>query len=350
MNNKIIYVLHEHGEPSHYLALEKLAEQNNCIVKYYEFLLYRQFKSCLKRPFKVFRLIRNIWFLVSLPYRKPIKVVVGIAPFNSLLPRLRDMLSKHETYFHTSYFCWDGTSYFHRPASWEVVAVWKKWVSSEIKHVFSVSEATKKQLVDHNYAIPSRVTVVYHSYNEKLLPVNHFIKTNTFLYVGRLEEAKGISELLAYFEKNSDLSLTIVGDGPNRDEVLRYSLKNSNIHYVGYVKSLKEIMFYYQTNSFLVLNSHKNKSWEELFGMVLPEGMACGCVPIATDHSGPKEVITNEIDGFLCPEGQICDYINSAAQMSNEKYQSMRECAIRRGMNFSSDIVAQRWSILFEKN
>jgi len=41
---------------------------------------------------------------------------------------------------------------------------------------------------------------------------------------------------------------------------------------------------------------------EELFGISIIEGMACGCVPLTTDHSGPKEIITSGINGFISKE------------------------------------------------
>lgn len=41
----------------------------------------------------------------------------------------------------------------------------------------------------------------------------------------------------------------------------------------------------------------------EPFGQVVVQGMASGCVVIATDHGGPREIIEDGVDGFLVEPG-----------------------------------------------
>lgn len=43
----------------------------------------------------------------------------------------------------------------------------------------------------------------------------------------------------------------------------------------------------------------------EPFGMVVPEGMAAGCAVIAADAGGPREVVTDGVDGLLVPPGDV---------------------------------------------
>jgi len=51
----------------------------------------------------------------------------------------------------------------------------------------------------------------------------------------------------------------------------------------------------------------------EPFGLVVVEGMAAGLPVIAADAGGPAEVITNEVDGLLCPPANV-DALATALQ------------------------------------
>ena len=56
---------------------------------------------------------------------------------------------------------------------------------------------------------------------------------NHFLYIGRLSPEKGIAVLLKAFADNG-LPLTIIGDGPMRDEVIRHQQQNPLIRWLGF--------------------------------------------------------------------------------------------------------------------
>jgi glycosyltransferase involved in cell wall biosynthesis len=44
-------------------------------------------------------------------------------------------------------------------------------------------------------------------------------------------------------------------------------------------------------------------SWQEGFGMVLVEAMACGTPVVSTRSGGPEEIIRDGVTGFLSPVG-----------------------------------------------
>ena len=84
-----------------------------------------------------------------------------------------------------------------------------------------------------------------------------------------------------------------------------------------------------------------------LFGMVIVESMACGCVPITTNHPGPMEILTNEKDGIICEEGAIEEAIIKAIEMDGHKYAFMRSHAIEKGHGYYCDLMAHRWDKIF---
>lgn len=328
-----IYILHAFGAPQHYIALDALARQNGLS------LVYRQlnFKDRL----------HDVFFLLSLPFRRRCKIVLGVAPYDNRLPWLLRLLRRHEVYYHTSYVCWDGSKFRHKAKNERVIAAWRRLTGSFARHIFAVSETTKRELVANGWASEDRISTVGHSYTLKVEPEPR-AKDNNFVYAGRLVELKGVQELLDIFAARPGAILTIAGSGPFEDRVREYAAKYPNIVYKGYIKGFENIVPLYSQASFLVLNSKRTDVWEELFGMTLIEGMACGCVPIASDHIGPKEIITDNKDGFLVSEGGIASAVDRAFAMTDTQYQLFRSSAIARGATFHCDTVASRWSKILE--
>lgn len=344
-----VFVIHEYGAPSHYRALEALCEMENMPhVVYHEFNLYTQFQQVLKGKYSFSKFLKNLFFFISLPFRRPCAIVIGIAPCNRALPVLLRLMKKHRVYYHTSYTVWDGTRMPHWTDSAALKEKWKYFISTYVNHIFAVSEKTKAELLNNGYTTADRITVVNHSYNIDINTPDYKRKDNSFIQVGNLIEDKGVRELLQYFSSHPDLNLTLVGRGDLEELVLEYSNKYHNINYLGYVCGLADLIPIYQNHCFLLQNSHRTEHWEELFGMAIMEGMACGCVPIATAHPGPKETIRDGIDGFLCAEGQIGGAIEKAAMMSQSEYDTIRRCAIDAGQSYSSSIIARRWRKVLE--
>ena len=328
-----IFILHAFGAPEHYIALEALARREGLT------LVYRQLNFRDR--------IRDPWFLLTLPFRRPCKIVLGVAPYDNRLPWLLLLLRHHAVYYHTSYVCWDGSKFRHKAKNERVIAAWRKFTGSFARHIFAVSEATRRELVANGWATEDRISTVGHSYTFKVEPRPR-VKDSSFVYAGRLVEFKGIRELLDIFSSRPEATLTIAGSGPLEGEVREYAAKNPNIIYKGYIRGFENMIPLYRQASFLVLNSKKTATWEELFGMTLFEGMACGCVPLASDHIGPREIITDGKDGILVPEGGISSAIDLAIAMTDTQYQPLRSAAISRGSSFHCSIVASRWSKVLE--
>lgn len=349
--NKTIYVLHEYGAPTHYIALEHLATKHQTKVIYREFRILLLLKSWMKHPWRLTKLRRcliNIFFLCSLFFRQPAKIVIGIAPFNHLIGGMMFLLKRHEVYYHTSYSCWDGTRYAHKPKNERVVSLWRRFTSSYVRHIFAVSEKTKSELINNGFATEERITVVNHSYRERIEAEPDARRTKSFIFCGRMIASKGIEQLLEYFAAHPDCTLTLVGRGALDPLVSECVRQHNNIIHTGYIKGLANIIPYYRKASYLLLNSQRTPGWEELFGITLIEGMACGCVPITTDHPGPKEIITDGIDGVICREGEITAGIDKALSFTDEEYAGYRRNAIDTGRKYYCEDMAERWRAIFQ--
>lgn len=353
MRSKKIYTLHEYGAPAHFYGLEYLANSLGGVLKHRELNLYTQIGSSIKRlnSYKFYKCLINIFFLISLLFTTNKKIVVGIAPYNNNLRYLKFLFKNHQIYYFTSYTCWDQSRMVHsKYFSDSLLAVWKDFLNNQVVHIFAVSVLTKNELIDNKFSIPEKITVVNHSFNIKIEPSAIDVKTLNFITVGQLSYRKGIPDLLKIFKDLPNCNLTIVGDGQLREEVEEASKSYSNIYYKGFVNGLDNLIPIYKENSFLILNSHKSEKWEELFGLVLIEGMACGLIPITTDHPGPKEIIVPYLNGIICKEGGIIDGIKYVLSMDSLEFIAMKRNAIIKAQEYHSAEISKRWKTIFKYN
>ncbi|WP_156865404.1 glycosyltransferase [Marinitoga sp. 1137] len=126
------------------------------------------------------------------------------------------------------------------------------------------------------------------------------------LFVGRLVSSKGIKELIKVFKnliyEGYDLHLDIVGDGPLKNELMEYSVKNNlnkKIKFYGWIKlGSKELFEIYRKNDILCL-----PSYAEGLPLVLLEGMANSNAIIASNVNGIPEIVKNGKNGLLINAG-----------------------------------------------
>ncbi|KIO54183.1 glycosyltransferase [Flavobacterium hibernum] len=113
---------------------------------------------------------------------------------------------------------------------------------------------------------------------------------------------KGLDLLLESLKciKNLDsICLLTVGNNSSQiKEVLNFSH-----HHFGEINSTEDMIKIYNL-SYVTLVSSRFES----FSQVTLEAMACGSPVIAFDSSGPSEIITNNIDGYLVESFSIKDY------------------------------------------
>ena len=108
------------------------------------------------------------------------------------------------------------------------------------------------------------------------------------LFVGQMRQYKGVETLLAAVAGQDWLELTLVGRGPELDKYQRLArrLSATNVRFTGRLPD-PELSAQYQANDVIVLPSVTRA---EAFGLVLLEGMASGCVPVASDLPGVRDV------------------------------------------------------------
>ena len=344
-----VYIVHEYGAPSHFYALDYLLDSRGIPSAKYELNLLGQAKEAVKtlsfRP--LLRMLRNLGFLLSLPFLKPAKVVLGLAPYDRSLVLLRPFLRRHQVFYFTSYTCWDGSRQVHRSDP-RTVAAWRDFLRQDVAHIFAVSEKTRTELIRNALASASSVSVVGHSYITRPEITLGHRKENRFIMAGNLQAIKGIEELLACFAARPDAYLTIVGKGPLEGKVREAESAYPNIRYAGFISDQQVLFRLYMEHSFFLLNSKRIGGSEELFGMVLLEASACGLVPLAADHSGPCEIIRNGVNGIIFPEGELASAVDRCMAWSDAQYGQFRAAALENGRKYYVENMADRWEKVLE--
>lgn len=124
------------------------------------------------------------------------------------------------------------------------------------------------------------------------------------LFIGRLDEVKGVPLLLKSFGdlvgKHPEAELHIVGDGPAR-ATLEAQAKGLGeaVQFLGY-RSQQEVAAILKETDILIL-----PSFAEGVPVVLMEAMAARLPVVTTQVGGIGELVEDGVSGFICPPGDL---------------------------------------------
>lgn len=190
------------------------------------------------------------------------------------------------------------TCYFHAWNGKPTINSRIKSFASRFSRNIAVSHAVAEKLHLRN------ATIIHNAYNSQLFRITNTGTRRGFVYVGRLVTEKGVDLLIEAYKLYSSQScnhwdLTIIGDGP---EMINFKNHNSdnNIHFIG-KKNGEDLVKELNSKACMIVPSVYN----EAFGIVALEGLACGCRCIVSDGDGLREAVGN--CGTLFQKGNIKD-------------------------------------------
>jgi glycosyltransferase involved in cell wall biosynthesis len=118
------------------------------------------------------------------------------------------------------------------------------------------------------------------------------------IYVGRLDPLKGLDDLLKAFKKVSErypeTRLVLVGDGPERTNLIQLALELGISNAVSFEGIQEEVKTYLRRGEIFTF-----PSLTEGLSNVLLEAMACGLPVVATRIGGNTELIEDGLNGVL---------------------------------------------------
>ena len=226
--------------------------------------------------------------------------------------------------------------------------------ANNAERIATVSEYSKKDIVDTYKILPEKIDVVYNGVNENYKPISELEKELTkqkisqkadyFLYVGALHPRKNISNLLKAFDEfkktnSNDIKLVIVGE--------KYWWTNEIQRAYDGMKFKSEVIFLGAQQAAQLKNIIASAkamlyvSKFEGFGIPILEAMQCDVPVITSNVTSMPEVAGNS--AILVDPFSIDSIKNAMLQITSDEY--LRKDLIEKGRirrnNFSWDKTAQ---------
>lgn len=147
--------------------------------------------------------------------------------------------------------------------------------------------------------------------------------------------------ILKEVRRSTPAHLLMVGDGPDRGpaEMLARELGvESHVSFLCKQDHVERLLP--QADALLM------PSETEAFGLAALEGMACGVPPVATNTGGVPELITDGVDGFLEPVGDIAAHAARVVSLLTDEalHERMSKAAQRTAeTRFCASLIIPRY-------
>ena len=223
-----------------------------------------------------------------------------------------------------------------------------------VKHttLVCISESAKKKL-----NLPA--AVVYNGIDTNLFSMDESTKKPYFLFVGRMSKAKSKGRFLdpkgackaIYIAQKAQVTLKIVGNVEDRafyDTLIAPHLSKT-IEFVGEVSSeqkisRKEMVRLYQNARALLFPIN----WEEPFGLVMIEAMACGTPVIAFNRGSVSEIVQDGLTGFVVdPNKGVDGFVEVISRISSIDRKTCRQHVLA---HFSKEKMGEEYEKIYRKS
>jgi glycosyltransferase involved in cell wall biosynthesis len=192
-----------------------------------------------------------------------------------------------------------------------------KWLMGHPQMVIFPSEYLKGEYVKHGFFTQSRVEVL-HNPAPEFTPVQRKgspMGDLRILFVGQLEEHKGIKFLIDSFKRyEGDAQLIIAGEGTWRKYVEEEAKKNPKITYLGYI-TIEQMINVFGISDALVVPSlcYENSP------TVIYESLQAGIPVIAANIGGVGELIAHGKNGLLFKPGSEQDLLRAITELRQRR-------------------------------
>lgn len=240
--------------------------------------------------------------------------------------------------------------------SWIYAQPMLRMVSRRADHIFTVSEYSKRQIVELLGVNPERITVVYNGVGPHLFPEPRDearAKTNRdfafvgpyILFVGNLKPFKNVAGLIKAFSLLKERSrlpyrLLVIGDdAAGRPGLIKLAMQlglDGSVIFVPRVSD-EQVRAAYSGADLTVL-----PSLEEGFGLPVLESMTCG-TPVACSSAASLPEIGGQAAEYFDPR-DIESIANSlqTVLLNSDRWSELRQLGLERAGHFTREECAKR--------
>lgn len=221
--------------------------------------------------------------------------------------------------FKKRFILWCESNKYDRRSNQLLKEAYKRWFvrnctgyivpgQATFEYVISLGADAKKirvapNAVDNDYF--SKICDKHRETKEELKKSKGYPK-KLILFVGRLIEQKGVSDLLKAFQiisqEQPDLGLLLVGSSEGKESYKNFCQINKikNVFFEGFAHQ-EELPVYYALADVFVLPTHSDP-----WGLVLNEAMACRLPVISSNAAGAAyDLVINGVNGYIVRAGDI---------------------------------------------
>jgi len=190
-------------------------------------------------------------------------------------------------------------------------------------YIIAVDNRIKSYIIDKFNYNPNYISVIPNATDtDKFHPVSYLEKNRLRSLLGynnndlivivprRLVPKNGVEYAIGAIKKidNPSIKLIIIGDGILKDSLVKLSADDPRIFFTGPINH-SEIVQFFQMSDVVLIPSITSNDIQEATSLSMLEGMSTGKVVICSNIGGMKEVIINNINGFLVKERSPDDIV-----------------------------------------
>lgn len=196
------------------------------------------------------------------------------------------------------------------------------------------------------------IKTIYHGIELKNYPFEEK-NEDYLLFAGRISSVKGLDDAIRI---SNDLGINLKvaggvdlsGDGQKYfNDIIKPSL-SGNVELLGELSQidLKKVT----SKAKAVICPFK---WDEAFGLVMTESMACGTPVVAYNRGSVSEIVRDKVTGFICPANDsqaLKVAVQSIYGLDNESYKKMRQnCRKEIESKFSAEKMVENYISVYDE-
>ena len=217
--------------------------------------------------------------------------------------------------------------------------------------ITTISEYMRKRTVDF-FGVRKPIEVIHNFVNCDLYrpnPEEQSKGRKRILHISNFRPVKRVLDCvgaLAEVRKEVDAELILAGDGPERgpaEQLTRELNLEEHVRFLGKQDHMERLI--------PRMHALHLPSEMEAFGLAALEAMACGVPPVATQTGGVPDLITQGIDGFMEPVGDVAAQAKRLTELLTDmkQHRRMSEAARNTALTrFCTDLLIPKYEAYYK--